>query len=796
MLHIKYLTLIFGMIFLFGIVSSANYYSTDPDNCPSSDATNYPGQNCAPQDICGDNSGIAQCYDTSTMNPPAGSSTTTGTGGTDYSCSDTTCSGGYVTNCYATIDSGAPYCDNNGAYLIDRNPTCYNKHVQTTATGGAFVTSSCSATCTTNYFACDGDTTDADGCEIHAGDSCGSGTGTIVYNQCYSASAGNCTSSTRLDCDDSDSDGNPATCNVGNGCEILIGGACTVGALSGTYGSTCTGSSGTCLLTPQHFITSTKAEYQSNATNPFLWGIDYNLGHLINLSWSVGGGFYVNASGAYFNGTLLGSGGAETDPYWTANQSNYFNTTDILGFGYYNFTDFDINDYFTSAEVLGFNYFNTSNTYNCTSGQVVMNLTLNSSGVFGKCIVPTLSESDPLWSANYTLYNASWSSITNTSYYLTSNPFGFFNTSNTYNCTSGQWVQNLTLNSSGAFGKCSAPTLTESDPLWTANKSSYYNTTQILGFGFWNNTFATFNKTYADTLYYALNNPYGYFNTSYRYNCTSGQYFQNATINSSGIFGMCSAPTLSESDPLWSANYTLYNSSWSSITNTSYYLASNPFGYFNTSNTYNCTSGQVIQNLTLNSSGAFGICVAQTGGGGNPFDQSLNTTDNVLFSNINSTNNVYINKDLKIRNGDATYESTISDALTNIVSDSIIINTVGEDLVLNVTPPTKSDLLVQVIGGLNASKNITASWFIGYLNWSNIQNPKTALSQFTNDLNFINSTYGNATYLKKGGDTMSGNLNMSSYNITITNGTSAGKICFTQSCSSYIYHNGTGLVMK
>ena len=38
--------------------------------------------------------------------------------------------------------------------------------------------------------------------------------------------------------------------------------------------------------------------------------------------------------------------------------------------------------------------------------------------------------SEPLWSANFSAYNSSWSSITNTSYYLQTNPFGFYNSTN------------------------------------------------------------------------------------------------------------------------------------------------------------------------------------------------------------------------------------------------------------------------------------------------------------------------------------------------------------------------------
>ena len=440
-------------------VSSA-YYVTDPTECPLT----YQSQTCSGSDVvCGYSGGVTFCYDPANINPPNADSTTTGTGGSDLSCEDTTCSGGFVIDCYY-YDGSAPHCDNGNTGFCDRNPTCYNKHVQTTCTKDVFVTSSCSATCTTNYFQCDGSTGDTDGCEIHAGDSCGSGTGTIVYNQCYSASAGNCTSSTKLDCDNSDSDGDPRTCNVGNGCEITIGGACSVGTLSGTYGSTCTGSAGTCQLTPQYFITSTNTQYQSNATNPFLWGTDFNMGVLLNLSWSIGGGFMVNASGAYFNNTLLGSGGVETDPYWTA---------------------------------------------------------------------------------NFTLYNSSWSSTLNDSYQLKSN----------YT----DW------NASG----------------WIINWSQVISTGEgvdlatLLGFGYWNNTFATFNKTYADTLYCSI------------------------------------------SEPLWTANFTAYNSSWSSITNTSYSLVSEPlwtdnFTKYNNSwtSTLNTSYRTITNNTftsTINVSGALNM---------------------------------------------------------------------------------------------------------------------------------------------------------------------------------------------
>jgi len=172
--------------------------------------------------------------------------------------------------------------------------------------------------------------------------------------------------------------------------------------------------------------------------------------------------------------------------------------------------------------------------------------------------LPAGSESDPIWSSNYSIFltHINWSQVMNgtlaelstilgfsyynstdfeiADYYLLSNPFGFYNSTNPQ---------------------------TELDPLWSGNQSSYFNTTEILGFSYynstdfeiadyyllsnpfgfynsttwnnpfsyWNSTFATFNKTYADTLYYGINNPYSF------YNSTNPQ---------------------TETDPLWSGNET------------------------------------------------------------------------------------------------------------------------------------------------------------------------------------------------------------------------------------------------
>jgi hypothetical protein len=295
----KKLIIFLILCILFPLVNAA-YYVTNPVNCPSSDGTNFPGQNCAPQDICGASGSTAQCYDTSIITAPSANSTTSG-GGTNYACSDTTCSGGFITDCYATADSGAPFCDNNGAFWCDQNSTCYStKYRETTCLKDVFASSACAGclsgrqNCTSNNCdvitgstncavgsnnnigasctcACDASAYDCDssgagvgnGCEILNGVTCGTN---AIYSGCDGAS-GNCVcSGNYLDCDEGGE-------SVGNGCEILNGGACSIGTLTGVY-SGCSGGTGNCIVNPSDFTTGVARNY-STQTVPFLGGWDY-----------------------------------------------------------------------------------------------------------------------------------------------------------------------------------------------------------------------------------------------------------------------------------------------------------------------------------------------------------------------------------------------------------------------------------------------------------------------------------------------------------------------------------------
>ncbi|GAG85782.1 unnamed protein product, partial [marine sediment metagenome] len=67
------IVLIMAILLLLSMIT----YSVDPNwvsnmtQCPAEDQGNFSGQNCFPQVICGDNTGIAQCTNNASATPPA-----------------------------------------------------------------------------------------------------------------------------------------------------------------------------------------------------------------------------------------------------------------------------------------------------------------------------------------------------------------------------------------------------------------------------------------------------------------------------------------------------------------------------------------------------------------------------------------------------------------------------------------------------------------------------------------------------------------------------------------------------
>jgi len=444
----KLLLIIFSLFLITG-VSAASYWVDDVTSCPSADAINYPGQNAFPDIICGDSSGTAVALVNVSISAP----TSTATSNTDYTPSF---NGGYVINCYATADGSAPQCDNIGAFWCDRNSTCYTtQHRDTTCTANVFAESSC-GNCRSGFNNCD---TDNINCEVQNGASCGSGTG--VYSSCLSigsGGAGNCISSARLDCNNDDSDGDTGTCNAGDGCEILIGGSCSVGSLTGTYSSSCTGSVGTCVVDKSYFETGTLVEYLTDASQgAMLWFKNFAPnGWLINVSNSNDEVWGVNNESCMVlkDGTVvcgagdLGSGDNESwnqtfadtlysGSEWAYNQTTpaneYTDATNSSMTSWIESTFIKVVEFFTKSQIVSMifgnlteakEYTNTvisgndsawSSTYNSTYDSITGdNSSWNETYADGKYAYIIWNYNQT--TATYNLYNDAWSSTYNSTY--------------------------------------------------------------------------------------------------------------------------------------------------------------------------------------------------------------------------------------------------------------------------------------------------------------------------------------------------------------------------------------------
>ena len=267
--------------FLLATPAYGAYYVNDPTSCLSLDPTNYPGQDCTPDNICGVVSGIVQCLDNSTLNPPTASSTSN----TLYSGSY---GGGFIMDCYRANSCNYGYCN--------RSSTCYTtKRRDTTCVPNFWEVSAC-GDCRSGYLDCAGD----DVCEVQVGVTAWS-TPNTTYLTC---STGQC-SSGYMACE-----GETATVD---GCNYQTGvTSCTTGGGEpGTWESGCV-----CTALPQeNFITNTLASAWGNfllyaeQLNPFGW--------LVNL--------YNSSTGAFFRVDY--DGNVSTTGYISGGLNSVFGST-------------------------------------------------------------------------------------------------------------------------------------------------------------------------------------------------------------------------------------------------------------------------------------------------------------------------------------------------------------------------------------------------------------------------------------------------------------------------------------
>src|SRR3989339_762240 len=246
--------------------------------------------------------------------------------------------------------------------------------------------------------------------------------------------------------------------------------------------------------------------------------------------WSANFTAYNNSWSSTFNSTYDGYNSTGLIKNW--NSTGYIKDWNLTGL-IINWST-DLTNYFTKSQILSFNYWNdTYATFNKTyANTLYASISVtgdNSSWNESYADTQYSSITEPLWSSNFTSYNSSWSSTFNSTY------DGYNSTGLIKNWNSTGYIKDWNL--TGLIIN------------WSTDLTNYFTKSQILSFNYWNDTYATFNKTYADTLYASIS--------------VTGD---NSSWNESYADTQYSSIT----EPLWSSNFTSYNSSWSSTFNSTY----------------------------------------------------------------------------------------------------------------------------------------------------------------------------------------------------------------------------------
>lgn len=365
-------------------------------------------------------------------------------------------------------------------------------------------------------------------------------------------------------------------------------------------------------------------------SNPFSF---YNSTTIPNyaLNSSLSSYYSISNPYGYYNSTTLPTGAVESDPRWTGNFTAYNSSWSSTFNSTYN------------------NYINSLSSIDCGAGSLVIGVQSNGTILCAEDQVgsPGAGDIESVHGDNDYIYNGSNSGAVNLRFnetrlnqtidlrgadtvYSAGSNLTLTGTTFAINMTTVKNYFDPIYQVAGSY--VTIPDIVSLVGNWTLDKANYYNKTEIEGnlsgyylktnpFGFYNSTNpppgsnSSFNQSLTDSLYYQKNNPSSFYNST----------------------------TLQNLSQL-SNNFNFINQTYTNLT---YYLASNPSGYISSetlwnansstvARTGNCPTGQVVQNITT---GGVQCVTDQTGSGevGNPFDQSLNTTDNIKFNTLNIT---------------------------------------------------------------------------------------------------------------------------------------------------------------
>ncbi len=337
----------------------------------------------------------------------------------------------------------------------------------------------------------------------------------------------------------------------------------------------------------------------------FNWNKTY--ADTLYLTTSNGLGFW-NSTFATFNKTY-----ADTLYYGIGNSYGYYNSTSGLG----NWSA-DKSSYSTTASANGLykaagieTYNSTANGFNKTYADTLyaVNTTFNN-------FYP-LNNNFSYWNSTFATFNKTYA---DTLYYGIGNSYGYYNsTSGLGNWSADKSSYSTTASANGLYKAGGIETYnstangfnkTYADTLyvgaanvvslvgnWTLDKSSYSTTASANGLykaggiTTWNETFALFNKTYADTLYLTTSNGLGFWNSTFAtFNKTYADTLYLTTSNGLGFWNSTFATfNKTYADTLYAVNTTFNN----------FYPLNNNFSYWNsTFATFNKTYADTLYEPT------------------------------------------------------------------------------------------------------------------------------------------------------------------------------------------------------
>ena len=474
----------------------------------------------------------------------------------------------------------------------------------------------------------------------------------------------------------------------------------------------------------------------------------YN-GTLVDETRLNNGTYIINSvlnNGTYVTNLVLNNGSylniAETDPFWLA---NYTNLVEECGANSYAFGIFDngtfecridqtsaggntteeIQDAVGSGFGDGLDYDDTNGFFNHSDFTAVANST-NSGNTF----IQDITFDNIGLGHVVTIVTGVVDVITSVQ--------GFFDQEGELNTTGNPTFRNITLTGNlsadflfGNGSQLTDITLTETDPLWTSNY-----TNQI-----------------ADS-------------------CGSDfvtGIFENGTFR---------CAVASSTDASWVANWTAYNTTWSTDTIDTTWLA-NWTAYNTTWTTTDIEIWNIAGNGTLVEIGAL--------------------NNGTYVTNLILNNGSYLNVAETDPLWTANYTNQIADDC-----GSDFVTGIFENGTFRCTVSSASD--ATWIANWTAynttwsTDTIDTTWLVNWTAYNTTWSTDTSASV---DCSGTNVLLGNGTcietvlldvFVDTAGDTMTGDLNVSIANITITVDT--GRYCLTQNCVSYIFNNGTHSIWK